>query len=59
MLLKEILKSKGVKQKWLAFRLGVSEVTVSNWVKEKSMPSQKSLEKLSEILDVPLKELLN
>lgn len=59
MLLKEILKSKGVKQKWLAFKLGVSEVTVSNWVKEKSIPSQKSLEKLSALLDIPLKDLLN
>lgn len=59
MLLKEILKSKGVKQKWLAFKLGVSEVTVSNWVKEKSIPSQKSLEKLSALLDLPLKDLLN
>lgn len=59
MLLKELLKSKGVKQKWLASRLGVSEVTVSNWVKEKSIPSQKHLEKLSEILNIPIKELVN
>ena len=47
MLLKELLKTKGVKQNWLASRLGVSEVTVSNWVKEKSIPSQKHLEKLT------------
>jgi transcriptional regulator with XRE-family HTH domain len=59
MLLKELLKSKGVMQKWLASRLGVSEVTVSNWVKEKSIPSQKNLEKLSEILNIPIKELSN
>lgn len=59
MLLKELLKTKGVKQKWLASRLGVSEVTVSNWVKEKSVPSQKHLEKLSEILNIPIKELIN
>lgn len=59
MLLKEILKSKGVKQKWLAYKLGVSEVTVSSWVKEKSTPSQKSLNKLSEVLNIPLKELQN
>jgi transcriptional regulator with XRE-family HTH domain len=59
MLLKEVLKSKGVKQKWLAYKLGVSEVTVSNWVKEKSIPSQKSLEKLSEVLNIPLRELMN
>lgn len=59
MLLKEILKMKGVKQKWLASKLGVSEVTVSNWVKKKSIPSQTNLEKLSELLGVPLKELIN
>jgi transcriptional regulator with XRE-family HTH domain len=59
MLLKEIIKSKGVKQKWLAAKLGVSEVTVSNWVKEKSVPSKKNYEKLSELLNVPLKELIN
>ncbi|RZJ34500.1 MAG: XRE family transcriptional regulator [Flavobacterium sp.] len=59
MLLKELFKSKGVKQKWLATKLGVSEVTVSNWVKEKSNPSPKHLEKLSVILDIPLKELIS
>ena len=58
MLLKELLKVKGIKQKWLAQKLGVSEVTVSNWVKEKSFPSKKRLEKLSEILDVPMNELM-
>lgn len=59
MLLKELFKSKGIKQKWLAGKLGVSEVTVSNWVKEKSHPSLKNLEKLSEVLGTPLKELIN
>ncbi len=59
MLLKELFKSKGVKQKWLAAKLGVSEVTVSNWVKEKSNPSTKHLEKLSAILNIPLKELIS
>jgi transcriptional regulator with XRE-family HTH domain len=59
MLLKELLKTKGVKQNWLASRLGVSEVTLSNWVKEKTIPSQKNLEKLSEILNIPVKEIIN
>lgn len=58
MLLKELLKTKGVKQKWLASRLGVSEVTVSNWVKDKSIPSKKHIEKLSEMLNTPLKGLI-
>jgi transcriptional regulator with XRE-family HTH domain len=59
MMLKELIKSKGIKQKWLALKLGVSEVTVSNWVKEKSIPTHKHLLKLSELLDIPIKELTN
>lgn len=59
MLLKELFKSKGIKQKWLAEKLGVSEVTVSNWVKEKSYPSEKNLAKLCDILNVPLNQVIN
>jgi transcriptional regulator with XRE-family HTH domain len=59
MLLKELFKSKGIKQKWLASKIGVSEVTISNWVKEKSVPSKIHLEKLSELLNVPIQELAN
>jgi len=55
--LKELLKSKGIKQKWLAKKLGVSEVTVSNWVKQKSTPKMVHLEKLSALLDVSLDQL--
>lgn len=58
-MLKEFLKLKGVKQKWLANKIGVSEVTVSNWVKEKSIPSDKNYQKISEALNIPLKDLMN
>lgn len=58
-MLKELLKAKGVKQKWLANKIGVSEVTMSNWVKEKTQPSDKNYRKLSEVLDVPLTDLTN
>ncbi len=57
MLLKELLKSKGIKQKWLANKLGVSEVTVTNWCAGKSVPKKAHLQKISELLDVPLKPL--
>lgn len=57
-MLKEILKSKGVKQNWLAEKIGVSEVTLSNWVKEKSVPTKKNLERLSKVLDIPLSDLI-
>jgi len=59
MLLREVLKTKGVKQKWLAAKLGVSEVTVSNWIKGKSQPSGRNLEKMSDVLAIPLRELMN
>ena len=56
-MLKELLESKGLKQKWLAQKLGVSEVTISNWVKEKSTPSKKNIEKICEIMEVSPKDL--
>ena len=59
MLLKELLESKGIKQKWLASKIGVSEVTVSSWCSAKSVPKKAHLEKLSELLDVPVKTIVN
>ncbi|MBP7510233.1 MAG: helix-turn-helix transcriptional regulator [Prolixibacteraceae bacterium] len=59
MLLKELLKSKGLKQKWLANKIGVSEVTVSNWCSGKSVPQKAHLQKISEILEVPVKSIIN
>ena len=58
-MLKDIIKSKGLKQTYLAQRMGVSVVTVSNWVKHKSTPSKKNLEKLSELLEVPITDLVH
>ncbi|NLF43957.1 MAG: helix-turn-helix transcriptional regulator [Bacteroidales bacterium] len=59
MLLKELLKTKGIKQVWIANKLGVSEVTVSNWCSGKSVPKKSHLEKLSQLLDVPQKTIVN
>jgi len=59
MLLKELLKSKGLKQKWLANKMGVSEVTVSSWCAGNSVPKKAHLEKLSELLEVPIKTIIN
>lgn len=55
--LKELLKSKGLKQKWLAEQLGVSEVTVSNWCSGKSLPSQTNHVRISQILKVSKKSI--
>jgi len=59
MLLKELLHSKGIKQKWLASKIGVSEVTVSNWCSAKSAPKREHLRKLSELLDVPINYIIH
>jgi transcriptional regulator with XRE-family HTH domain len=59
MLLKELLKSKGLKQNWLANKIGVSEVTVSNWCSGKSVPTKAHLQKISEILEVPVKTIVH
>lgn len=59
MLLKELLISKGLKQKWLASKMGVSEVTISNWCSGKSVPHKHHIHKLSELLEVPVKSLIN
>jgi len=58
-MLKEILKSKGIKQNYLAQRVGVSVVTVSNWVKGKSIPNKKNLKKICEILGVTPKDIVS
>jgi len=52
--LKKLIISRGVKQKWIAEQLGVSEVTISNWVKEKATPKEIHLEKLGLLLDIPV-----
>ncbi len=59
MILKELLKSKGIKQKWLANKIGVSEVTVSLWCAGKSLPKKEHLIKLSELLEVPIRTFIN
>ena len=59
MLLKELLQSRGIKQKWLADKMGVSEVTMSKWCTDKSAPNKVHLQKLSRVLDIPVKSLAN
>ena len=56
---KELLKSKGIKQNWLANRIDVSDMTFSNQVKVKSVPIKKHLNELGELLNVSDAELTN
>lgn len=57
-MLRDLIQTRGVKQKWLANRIGVSEVTVSNWMREKSNPSKKHLKQIGQALNIPLKDLM-
>jgi|TARA_B110000977_G_C10613190_1_gene313037 transcriptional regulator with XRE-family HTH domain len=56
--IKEILKTKGIKQTWLADRLGKSYNMVNGYVQNRRQPSLEDLYKISEILDIDIKELL-
>ncbi|MFW6351599.1 MAG: helix-turn-helix transcriptional regulator [Bacteroidota bacterium] len=50
--LKELLNQNGIKQKWLAKNVGVSETTVSSWCNGKSKPRQYHIKRISSLLKV-------
>ena len=56
--IKEILEEKGIKQVWLAERLGKSYNIVNGYVQNRSQPSLEVLYRIAEILDVDVKDLL-
>jgi len=41
---KDFLKNRGIKQRWLADQLGVSEITISNWANGSHYPQEKYIE---------------
>lgn len=57
--LKIILAEKSKTNKWLAEKLGKSEVTVSRWVTNEIQPSMETLLEIAILLDIDIKELLN
>ena len=56
--IKEVLDSKGIKQTWLSEKLDKSYNMVNSYVKNRRQPSIEDLYKISEILDVDVKDLL-
>jgi transcriptional regulator with XRE-family HTH domain len=56
--IKEVLEEKGIKQIWLAERLGKSYNMVNSYVQNRRQPSLEDLYKIAEILEVEAKELL-
>lgn len=56
--IKEVLDAKGIKQTWLAEKLGKSFNMVNAYAQNRSQPSLEVLYKIAEILNVEAKELL-
>jgi transcriptional regulator with XRE-family HTH domain len=57
--IKEVLKDKGIKQVWLAEKLGKSYNMVNGYVTNKRQPSIEVLYEIAKLLQVDAKELLN
>ncbi len=56
--IKEVLEKKGIKQTWLAERLGKSYPIVNGYVTNKTQPRLEVLYEIARILDVNVKDLL-
>ncbi len=57
--IKEVLIEKGIKQTWLAEKLGKSFTIVNSYVRNRRQPSFELLFQIAEILQVNPKELIN
>jgi putative transcriptional regulator len=56
--IKEVLEEKGIKQTWLADRLGKSYNMVNGYVQNRQQPRLEVLYQIAEILEVDISELL-
>ena len=56
--IKEVLEEKGIKQKWLAEKLGKSYNMVNGYVQNRQQPRLQVLNKIAEILDVDIRNLI-
>ena len=56
--IKEVLKEKGIKQIWLADKLGKSYNMVNGYVQNRQQPRLEVLSEIATILEVDIKELL-
>lgn len=58
MLIAQIRKEKGLTQKQLADRIGVSNATISKWETAKGFPDISLIEPLAEALDISVSEII-
>lgn len=56
--IKEVLEEKGIKQKWLAEKIGKSYNMVNSYVQNRRQPSLEILNQIAELLDVDVRELI-
>ncbi len=57
--IKEVLEERGIKQTWLAEKLGKSFCMVNAYVCNRRQPSLEVLFQIAEILKVDVKDLIN
>lgn len=53
-----MLKEKGIKQTWLAEKIGKSYNMVNGYVQNRKQPSLELLNEIAKILDVDVKDLI-
>jgi len=56
--IKEVLEQKGIKQTWLAEKLGKSYNMVNAYAQNRQQPRLETLMEIAGILDIDVKELL-
>lgn len=56
--IKKVLEQKGVKQIWLAEKLGKSFNTVNSYAQNRQQPRLEVLNQIAKILEVNLKDLI-
>lgn len=56
--IKEVLEEKGIKQTWLAEKLGKSYNMVNSYAQNRRQPSLEILNEIANILNVDVKELI-
>ncbi len=56
--IKKFRQNKGMTQEQLAENLNVTRQAVSNWENEKTEPDVETLQRISEVLDVTVEELI-
>lgn len=56
--IKEVLEQKGIKQTWLAEKLGKSYNMVNAYSQNRQQPRLETLLEIAEILDIDVKDLI-